>query len=68
MWVEAVFGELAVELSGTEFTSVNFRILHYRNSKGFRVVQNPENHRNESGGEQINATPLAEAYSSPCEL
>ena len=34
----------------TEFTSVVFRILHYRNSQLLRVVQNPENHRNESGG------------------
>ena len=34
----------------TEFTSVVFRILHYGNFLCFRVVQNIENHRNESGG------------------
>ena len=39
-----------VDLVATEFTSVVFRILHYRNFQGVRVVQNPENHRNESGG------------------
>ena len=37
-------------LVATEFTSVVFRILHYRNLPYFRVVQNPENQRNESGG------------------
>ena len=42
--------ERAVDLVATEFTSVVFRILHYRNAQRFRVVQNPENHRNESGG------------------
>ena len=41
---------LAVDLVATEFTSVVFRILHYRNSLCIRVVQNSENHRNESGG------------------
>ena len=40
----------AIDLDATEFTSVVFRILHYRSFQCFRVVQNPENHRNESGG------------------
>jgi len=43
----------AVDSVATEFTSVVFRILHYRNFQYFRVVQNPENHRNESGGGSI---------------
>jgi len=47
--------EQAVGLVATEFTSVVFRILHYRNSQCCRLVQNPQNHRNESGGGQINS-------------
>ena len=44
-----------VDLVATEFTSVVFRILHYRNPRCCRVVQNPENHRNESGGGEIDS-------------
>ena len=48
-------GAQAVEKVATEFTSLVFRILHYGNSQCFRVVQNPENHRNESGGGEMTA-------------
>ena len=50
---------LAVDSVATEFTSVVFRILHYRNSQCIRVVQNPENHRNESGGGSIDSLPVS---------
>jgi len=42
--------QVAVGLFATEFTSVVFRILHYQEFCSLRVVQNPENHRNESDG------------------
>ena len=43
------------QLVGEPPDEVVFRILHDPNSTCFRVVQNPENHRSESGGGELSS-------------